>query len=241
MAEMVPGGFDSGPEFRTAESIAIAARVAAELGADWVKIPYAAGFEQVIADHGRVVGHGADAEAEGADALVVHGRTRAQRYKRSANWTIIAAVADALTIPVIGNGDIATAEDALRMLSQTGCDGIMIGRAAIGNPFIFSAVLAGLNGHIPAAPTRSQHFNVMRRYLKDSVAYLGERPACLMMRSRLGWFVKGLHGSSQFRKSITTVSSLEETMAAIDRYEERLANTPVPVEDALPTDGPRAF
>jgi tRNA-dihydrouridine synthase len=117
----------------------------------------------------------------------------------------------------------------------------MIGRAAIGNPFIFSAILARQSGNATTAPTRAEHFNVMRRYLKDSVAYLGERPSCLMMRSRLGWFVKGLHGSSQFRKSITTVSTLEETMAAIDRYEERLANTTVPFEDALPTDGPRAF
>jgi tRNA-dihydrouridine synthase B len=142
---------------------------------------------------------------------------------------------------VIGNGDIATAEDALRMLSQTGCDGVMIGRAAIGNPFIFSDVLALLNGQAPAAPTRAQHFNVMKRYLKDSVAYLGERQACLMMRSRLGWFVKGLHGSSQFRKSITTVSTLEETMAAIDRYENQLVKAAVPFEEALPTDGSRAF
>ena len=181
------------------------------------------------------------AEASGVDALAIHPRSAAQGFRGKADWSLIATIKQALNIPVIGNGDIATAEDALRMLSQTGCDGIMIGRAAIGNPFIFSAVLAHLNGHVPAAPTRSQHFNVMRRYLKDSVAYLGERPACLMMRSRLGWFVKGLHGSSQFRKSITTVSTLEEAMAAIDRYEERLANTTVPVEDALPTDGPRAF
>jgi len=167
------------------------------------------------------------AEACGVDALAIHPRSAAQGFR--------------LNIPVIGNGDIATAEDAFRMLSQTGCDGIMIGRAAIGNPFIFSAVLALLNGHVPAAPTRSQHFNVMKRYLKDSVDYLGERPACLMMRSRLGWFVKGLHGSSQFRKAITTVSTLAETMAAIDRYENQLAKKAAPFDDALPIDGPRAF
>jgi nifR3 family TIM-barrel protein len=177
------------------------------------------------------------AETCGIDALTIHPRSAAQGFRGKADWSLIATIKQALNIPVIGNGDVATAEDALRMVSQTGCDGVMIGRAAIGNPFIFSAVLALLNGRVPAAPTRAQHFNVMRRYLGDSVAYLGERPACLMMRSRLGWFVKGLHGSSQFRKSITAVSTLEETMAAIDRYEEQLAKEAVPFEDALPPDG----
>jgi nifR3 family TIM-barrel protein len=179
------------------------------------------------------------AEACGIDALTIHPRSAAQGFRGKADWSLIATIKQALNIPVIGNGDVATAEDALRMVSQTGCDGVMIGRAAIGNPFIFSAVLALLNGRVPAAPTRARHFNVMRRYLGDSVAYLGERPACLMMRSRLGWFVKGLHGSSQFRKSITAVSTLEETMAAIDRYEEQLAKEAVPFEDALPPDGSR--
>jgi tRNA-dihydrouridine synthase B len=181
------------------------------------------------------------AEVCGIDALAIHPRSAAQGFRGKADWSLIATIKQVLKIPVIGNGDIATAEDALSMLSQTGCDGIMIGRAAIGNPFIFAAILARLDGKHPTAPTLAQHFTVMKRYLNDSVAYLGERPACLMMRSRLGWFVKGLHGSSQFRKSITTVSTIEETMAAIERYEKRLANTATDVENALPTDAPRIF
>ena len=171
------------------------------------------------------------AEACGIDALTIHPRSAAQGFRGKSDWSIIATIKRALQIPVIGNGDITTADDALRMLSQTGCDGVMIGRAAIGNPFIFSAILSRLNGETPARPTVAQHFNVMKRYLRDSVAYVGERQACLMMRSRLGWFVKGLHGSSQFRKSITQVSTLEEAMAAIEHYEERLANTPALLED----------
>lgn len=170
------------------------------------------------------------AEDCGIDALTIHPRSAAQGFRGKSDWSVIAALKRALKIPVIGNGDIVNAEDALHMLSQTGCDGVMIGRAAIGNPFLFSAIIARLNGKTPAAPTLAQHFSVMKRYLRDSVAYIGERPACLMMRSRLGWFVKGLHGSSQFRKSITQVSTLEEAMTAIEHYEERLANAPAPLE-----------
>jgi tRNA-dihydrouridine synthase len=135
---------------------------------------------------------------------------------------LIAALKKALQIPVIGNGDIVTADDALRMIAETGCDGVMVGRAAIGNPFIFSAILARLEDRQFQEPTLEQHFGVMKRYLRDSVAYLGERQACLMMRSRLGWFVKGLHGSSQFRKAITKVSTEEEALATIEAYERQL-------------------
>jgi nifR3 family TIM-barrel protein len=162
------------------------------------------------------------AEACGVDALTMHPRSAGQGFRGQADWSLIAAVKSALKIPVIGNGDIVVAQDALRMLSQTGCDGVMVGRAAIGNPFIFSAIRALLAGGKGAKPTLAQHFNVMKRYLKDSVAYLGERQACLMMRSRLGWFVKGLHGSSQFRQSITQINTLSEALSAIEHYEALL-------------------
>ena len=162
------------------------------------------------------------AEDCGVDALAVHPRSAAQGFRGHADWTIIAAVKNALQIPVIGNGDIVVADDALRMLAQTGCDGVMIGRAAIGNPFIFEAIRSLLEGKTAPERTLAQQFDVMKHYLRDSVTYLGEHRACLMMRSRLGWFVKGLHGSSQFRKSITRISTLGEAMAAIEAYENRL-------------------
>jgi nifR3 family TIM-barrel protein len=164
------------------------------------------------------------AEDCGVDALTIHPRSASQGFRGHSDWTLIAAVKNSLQIPVIGNGDIGTAEDALRMLSETGCDGVMVGRAAIGNPFIFAAILARLEGRQPQAPTLGQHFRVMKRYLRDSVAYLGERQACLMMRSRLGWFVKGLHASSQFRKTIALVGTMDEALAAIEAYERMLAD-----------------
>jgi nifR3 family TIM-barrel protein len=158
----------------------------------------------------------------GVDAIIIHPRSASQGFRGHSDWALIAALKKALQIPVIGNGDIVTADDALRMIAETGCDGVMVGRAAIGNPFIFSAILARLEGRPIQEPTLEQHFGVMKRYLRDSVAYLGERQACLMMRSRLGWFVKGLHGSSQFRKAITKVSTEEEALATIEAYERQL-------------------
>jgi tRNA-dihydrouridine synthase B len=163
------------------------------------------------------------AEDCGVDALTVHPRNASQGFRGHSDWALIAAVKNSLQIPVIGNGDIVEAEDAVRMISETGCDGVMVGRAAIGNPFIFAAIRARLQGRYPQEPSLGQHFRVMKRYLRDSVAYLGERQACLMMRSRLGWFVKGLHGSSQFRKTITLVSTMEDARAAIEGYERMLA------------------
>lgn len=162
------------------------------------------------------------AEACGVDALAVHPRSASQGFRGCADWSLIAAVKQALRIPVIGNGDIVKAEDARQMVSQTGCDGVMVGRAAIGNPLIFAAILACLAGRQPASPVLEQRFRIMKRYVRDSVAYLGERQACLMMRSRLGWFVKGLPGSSRFRQGITRVSTLAESLAAIEAYEAAL-------------------
>jgi nifR3 family TIM-barrel protein len=162
------------------------------------------------------------AEDCGVDALTVHPRSASQGFRGRSDWTLIAAVKRILKIPVIGNGDVVVADDALRMLSQTACDGVMVGRAAIGNPFIFSAILDRLEGREPDPPSLERHFGAMKRYLRDSVAFLGERQACLMMRSRLGWFVKGLHGSSQFRKAITQVSTMAAAMAAIEGYERML-------------------
>ena len=172
------------------------------------------------------------AETCGVDALTIHPRSASQGFRGKSDWSLIATIKQALSIPVIGNGDIVRAEDAIHMLSLTGCDGIMVGRAAIGNPYIFSAIRSRLAGETPVGTTLADHFEVMKRYLRDSVAYLGERKACLMMRSRLGWFVKGLHGSSQFRKAITRVSSLEEAMAAIEHYENVLSEIPGDISPA---------
>jgi len=162
------------------------------------------------------------AEACGVDAIAIHPRTAAQAFGGRADWSIIAALKKRVGIPVIGNGDIACAEDAIHMLAQTRCDAVMIGRRAIGNPIIFSQILARIRGEEEPEADLDQHFEIMTRYLRESVAYFGEEIACRMMRSRLGWFAKGLRNSSQFRKSINHISTEAEAIERIEAFKESL-------------------
>ncbi|CAB1061437.1 tRNA-dihydrouridine synthase DusB [Olavius sp. associated proteobacterium Delta 1] len=162
------------------------------------------------------------AEDCGVDAVAIHPRTAKQLFSGRADWSLIAAVKEKLTIPVIGNGDIFSARDALNMLAETGCDAIMIGRKAIGNPAIFSQVLARIRGDKNVAEDLAGRFDIMIQYLKASVEYLGEEPACRMMRSRLGWFTKEMRNSSKFRESIKHLSTEKAGLELINAYRESL-------------------
>jgi nifR3 family TIM-barrel protein len=162
------------------------------------------------------------AENCGVDAVAVHPRTAGQLFSGRADWSIIAAVKEKVSIPVIGNGDIMSAGDAVRMLGETGCDGVMIGRKAIGNPDIFSSVVARINGEKDVEDSFARRFDLMSRYLRASVIYIGEEQACRMMRSRLGWFTKGMHKSSQFREAIKHLSSEAEGIELIQAYRDEL-------------------
>ena len=162
------------------------------------------------------------AEASGVDAITIHPRTATQGFSGCADWSIIAALKKQIRIPIIGNGDIFSAQDAINMLEQTRCDAVMIGRMAIGNPFIFSQVLARLQGEEAPEVDLNRHFEIMTRYLQESVKYFGEEIACRMMRSRLGWFAKGLRNSSHFRKSITHISTEAEALEKIEDFKESI-------------------
>ena len=162
------------------------------------------------------------AEACGVDAITIHPRTAKQGFSGHSDWTIIAKLKKQMNIPVIGNGDIFNADDAIAMLEQTRCDAVMIGRMAIGNPWIFSHVLARMQGETEPAVDLEERFEIMTRYMQESVKYFGEEIACRMMRSRLCWFAKGLHNSSQFRKSINHISTETEAMQRIEAYKESL-------------------
>jgi len=162
------------------------------------------------------------AEACGVDAIAIHPRTAAQAFGGRADWSIIAALKKRVRVPVIGNGDIFSAKDAINMLEQTHCDAVMIGRTAIGNPIIFSQVLARIRGEEEPEAGLDHHFEIMTRYLQESVKYFGEEIACRMMRSRLCWFAKGLRNSSQFRKSINLISTETEALQLIRAYRDSL-------------------
>jgi nifR3 family TIM-barrel protein len=162
------------------------------------------------------------AEACGVDAIAIHPRTANQGFSGRADWSIITALKKQVGIPVIGNGDIFNAQDAINMLEQTRCEAVMIGRMAIGNPFIFSQVLARIQGEEAPEMDLDRHFEMMTRYLQESVKYFGEEIACRMMRSRLGWFVKGLRNSSHFRKSINHISTESDALQKIQAFRDSL-------------------
>ena len=165
------------------------------------------------------------AENCGVDAVTVHPRTAGQLFNGPADWSVIKAVKEAVSIPVIGNGDIMAAGDATRMLNETGCDGVMIGRKAIGNPGIFTRVVARINGEEDPAEDILRRFDLMIRFLQASIKYIGEEQACRMMRSRLGWFTKGLPRSSRFRESIKHLSSEREGVELINAYQNELMSS----------------
>lgn len=159
------------------------------------------------------------AQENGVTAITVHPRTVVQGFRDKADWSLIAAIKRTVSIPVIGNGDIIVPGDALSMQDETGCDAVMIGRAAIGNPWIFSQVIALLEGGDATLPNLAQRFETMSKYIKSSVKFFGEHRAIRMMRSQLGWFVKGMRYSSRFRESIKRVSTEEETLSLVREYQ----------------------
>jgi len=164
------------------------------------------------------------AEGCGVDAVAVHPRTAGQGFRGAADWSVISRVKNRVSIPVIGNGDIVEAENAVEMLNQTGCDAVMIGRAAIGNPWIFSHVTYLISGKQLQPVGIAQRFCAMKEYLEANVRYFGEKQACYMMRSRLGWFVKGLPSSASFRESIKHIMSENQAKEMIDSYFDFVSN-----------------
>lgn len=158
----------------------------------------------------------------GARALTLHARTRTQMYSGTANWDEIAAVVDALEIPVIGNGDVWTGMDALRMRDHTGCAGIMIARGSHGAPWIFREARAALDGvPVPAEPDPSEKFQIVREHARLAIAWeQDEGKAMLEFRKHLGWYTKGLPNGRILRQELFAVESLEQAEALLDRYLE---------------------
>jgi tRNA-dihydrouridine synthase B len=158
------------------------------------------------------------AEASGVNGITLHPRLATQGFGGKADWSLIAAVKKNVSIPVIGNGDVVTPEDALAMKKRTRSDGVMIGRAAIGNPWIFSQALALMKGRQTVSPNLSERFEVMKKYLTTSIECFGEQRGCRMMRSHLGWFVKGLRFAGRFRESIKRISTEKEALSLVIKY-----------------------
>jgi len=155
-------------------------------------------------------------------SVAVHPRTAKQGFSGHSDWSLIARVREAVDIPVIGNGDVIEAEDAARMRAETGCDLVMVGRAAIGRPWLFGQIRDRLAGREPEPAGPAVRFAVMRRYLRESIAHIGEEHGIRIMRSRLGWFARGLPHAARFRESITRIASEAEALERIAEFEARV-------------------
>lgn len=150
-------------------------------------------------------------EAGGADFITIHGRTRAQMYAPPADLGAIREVKSAVKIPVIGNGDVFSAKDAKRMYEETGCDFIMVGRGAMGNPWIFSQINSFLaTGETPEAPTVEDKMRMMLLHAKKICKYKGEKIGICEARKHALWYVKGIRGAAQLRNRFSTLHDLQE-------------------------------
>lgn len=156
----------------------------------------------------------------GARALALHARTRTQMYSGRARWEEIAAVADALEIPVIGNGDIKTPHDAFRLYQETGCAGVMIGRGSFGQPWIFDQARALFEGReMPPAPPVEERFAIALQHARMAQGYEPDvRGAAIEFRKHLGWYVKGLPGSADLRRQLHAVNSFDEVEGIFASY-----------------------
>ena len=155
-------------------------------------------------------------EEAGGAAVAVHGRTREQYYSGKADWDIIRQVKEAVKIPVIGNGDVTSGEKAIAMMEETGCDGVMIGRGAQGNPWIFHALLEyEKTGQMPQRPSRDIIRETMLRHARLQMEYKGDYLGIREMRKHVAWYTKGLEGSAKLRDDINKVESYQELEALL--------------------------
>lgn len=195
-----------------------------------VRLPVAVKLRRGWRDRGEdAVAMAQRCERAGAAMVTVHPRYGHQQFRGTADWPVIADVKRAVDVPVLGNGDLRSAEDALRMIEQTGCDGVMIARGALGNPWIFAEVAAALQGDpLPRPPTIAERCAVARRHLELAIAARGEKLGVREMRKHFSWYLHGLPGARALRDLANRATTEEALLAVLDlamEYDARALET----------------
>ena len=174
-------------------------------------------------DHICAVEYAKMAENAGIREITVHGRTKEQQYSGEADWDMISKVKESVRIPVIGNGDLFTPEDAVKRLRETGVDGIMIGRGVMGNPWIFRGIRQLLDGEAPQEVTLKERADIIRKHSEAMRSHLPEHIAVREMRKHIGWYIHGLRGAAAVRAKINRCESPEEVDRILDSFFDGLS------------------
>jgi len=154
----------------------------------------------------------------GAKAVAVHGRTRMQLYSGRADWSIIARVKKAVDVPVLGNGDVRSGADALRMMEETGCDGVLAARAAEGNPWLFAEIRSAVMGEAYQPPTPREKVETALRHFELEAQLHGPRGGMLEMRKHIAWYISGMRNAARFRERINTLEDAEQVRRALTEF-----------------------
>jgi tRNA-dihydrouridine synthase B len=161
----------------------------------------------------------------GVDAIILHPRTADQGFSGAADWSLITLLKRELRIPVVGSGDVRSPGDAARMFQETGCDGIMVGRGALGNPWLIGNIISYLSGGDPTLPSFGEREEVIRRHLEFSVDYHGENVGTRDFRKHLLWYTKGLRGGAQFRQAAGKITDKDEARQTLRDYFHSLSES----------------
>ncbi len=156
------------------------------------------------------------AQESGATTVAIHGRTREEYYSGKADWSIIRAAKEAVTIPIIANGDVDSPEALAAIVEATGCDGAMIGRAAMGNPWIFSQLKEGMNGEVITTPSLEEKIQVIRRHGYNLAEHKGEFIAMREMRKHIAWYTKGMRHATTLRGHVNTMETCQDMDALLN-------------------------